>query len=107
MGAAISCFPGARVLCVPRTRFAPVKTTDDLLIVRSDVYTLTDDWQLKPLSSPPFVELDQRFYKLLDDFEARFPHGPPSLREAERFVVKGDVTFGAGVVVRGSVTVEG
>jgi UTP--glucose-1-phosphate uridylyltransferase len=107
MGAAISSFPGARVLCVPRTRFAPVKTTDDLLIVRSDVYTLTDDWQLKPLSDPPFVELDQRYYKLLDDFDARFPAGPPSLREAERLVVRGDVTFGAGVVVRGSATIEG
>ncbi len=42
-----------RVLCVPRTRFAPVKTTDDLLVVRSDVYTLTDDWQLEPVPSAP------------------------------------------------------
>jgi UTP--glucose-1-phosphate uridylyltransferase len=105
MGAAIGSFPGARVLCVPRTRFAPVKTTDDLLIVRSDAYRLTDDWQLQPFGTPPFVELDKRYYKLLDDFEARFPEGPPSLREAERFVVRGDVTFGAGVVVRGSVEV--
>ncbi len=110
MGAAIGVFDGARVLCVPRTRFAPVKTTDDLLVVRSDVYRLTDDWQLQPVperaGSLPFVELDSRYYKLLDQFEARFPDGPPSLREAERFVVKGDVTFGAGVVIRGSAEVE-
>jgi UTP--glucose-1-phosphate uridylyltransferase len=108
MGAAISSFPGARVLCVPRTRFAPVKTTDDLLIVRSDLYTLSDgDWQLQPIperaQSLPYVELDERYYKLLDEFAARFPEGPPSLRDAERLVVKGDVTFGGGVIVRGSV----
>jgi len=56
--------------------------------------------------SLPFVELDKRFYRLLDAFESRFPDGPVSLREAERLVVHGDVTFGAGVVVRGSVKLE-
>jgi UTP--glucose-1-phosphate uridylyltransferase len=45
------------------------------------------------------VDLDPRFYKRLDDFEARFPAGPPSLAQAARFVVRGDVTFGAGTVV--------
>ena len=54
----------------------------------------------------PYVELDQRFYRLLDEFERRFPAGPPSLREAERLVVRGDVTFGAGVVVRGAVELD-
>ncbi len=43
MGAAIEVFEGARALRVPRTRFAPVKTTDDLLALRSDAYELTDD----------------------------------------------------------------
>jgi UTP--glucose-1-phosphate uridylyltransferase len=52
------------------------------------------------------VELDSRFYKLLPHFEARFPAGPPSLIACERLTVRGDVVFGAGVVVRGSVTVE-
>lgn len=111
MGAAIGVFEGAHVLCVPRTRFAPVKTTDDLLLVRSDVYNLTPEWHLEPLAeradSLPFVQLDPAHYKLLDQFEARFPDGPPSLREAERFVVKGDVTFGRGVVVRGPVEIDG
>ena len=43
MGAAVASFPGARLLLVPRTRFAPVKTTDDLLVLRSDVYTISDE----------------------------------------------------------------
>ena len=110
MGAAIASFPGARVLCVPRTRFAPVKTTDDLLVLRSDVYMLSKDMVVAPVperaDNLPYVELDPRFYKLLDDFERRFSEGPPSLREAERLIVHGDVTFGRGVRVRGAVEVE-
>jgi UTP--glucose-1-phosphate uridylyltransferase len=107
MGAAIGSFPGARILCVPRRRFVPVKTTDDLLVMRSDVYRTADGAVVEPIPERagklPFVALDSRFYKLLDDFEARFPDGPPSLREAQRLVVRGDVSFGADVVVRGSV----
>jgi UTP--glucose-1-phosphate uridylyltransferase len=52
------------------------------------------------------VELDPRFYKIIDEFNARFPAGPPSLREAQRLVVHGDVSFGAGVIVRGVVSLE-
>jgi UTP--glucose-1-phosphate uridylyltransferase len=110
MGAAIGSFSGARLLCVPRKRFAPVKTTDDLMLLRSDAYVLDDRFQLS--SAPgldgwlPYVELDPSYFKLIDDFERRIPHGPPSLRDAERLVVRGDVTFGRGVVVRGAVEID-
>jgi UTP--glucose-1-phosphate uridylyltransferase len=57
--------------------------------------------------SAPFVALDSDHYKLLKDFEERFPAGPPSLVECDRFEVTGDVHFGAGVVARGSVVVQG
>ena len=110
MGAAIGSFKGAELLCVPRSRFVPVKTTDDLLVLRSDVYTLSDDLVVSAVpervGNLPYVELDSDFYKLLDDFERRFPDGPPSLREAERLVVHGDVTFGKGVRVRGAVELD-
>jgi UTP--glucose-1-phosphate uridylyltransferase len=110
MGAAIGSFSGARLLCVPRTRFVPVKTTDDLLVLRSDVYTVSDELLVQPIPERrdqlPYVELDSKFYKLLENFEPRFPAGPPSLRQARRLVVRGDVTFGGGVVVRGSVEVS-
>ncbi len=111
MGAAIGAVKGAQLLLVPRTRFAPVKTTDDLLVLRSDVYTLSpQDMVVAPIPERrddlPYVALDSKFYKLLDDFEQRFPDGAPSLREANRLVVRGDVTFGAGVVVRGAVELE-
>jgi len=105
-------FEGARALRVPRRRFAPVKTTDDLLVLRSDAYVLTDDAEivLAPQrtaegAGPPVAVLDPAHFKLLDDFEARFPQGPPSLVGAERLEVRGDVVFGRDVAVRGRATV--
>jgi UTP--glucose-1-phosphate uridylyltransferase len=109
MGAAIETFPGARLVEVPRSRFVPVKTTDDLLLVRSDAYRIAEGLAVEPVREngmPPYIELDRGFYGLIDDFERRFPDGPPSLARAERFVVRGDVTFGAGIAVRGEVEIE-
>jgi UTP--glucose-1-phosphate uridylyltransferase len=111
MGAAIDVFDGAAALHVPRSRFAPVKTTNELLAVRSDAYELADDWTIRLAASrdgrPPHVELDSDHFKLLRDFEAHFAAGPPSLAECERLAVNGDVSFGRDVTVRGSVTVDG
>jgi len=110
MGAAIGSFTSAHLLCVPRARFVPVKTTDDLLVLRSDVYRLSDDLVVSAVpervGNLPYVELDPEFYKLLDDFDKRFPGGAPSLREAARLVVHGDVTFGEGVRVHGAVELD-
>jgi len=96
---------------VPRTRFAPVKTTDDLLVLRSDVYEVADDMDVTPVNGGGGSlalrrSWTKRFYRLIDDFERRFPDGPPSLRDATRLVVHGDVTFGANVRVRGAVELD-
>jgi UTP--glucose-1-phosphate uridylyltransferase len=109
MGAAIGSIPGARAIGVPRSRFAPVKATDDLLVVRSDAYELTSDGEMRPsFDGPgPVVTLDKEFYRLLPGFEQRFPAGAPSLRRCRRFEVEGDVTFGADVVAVGDVLVTG
>ncbi len=110
MGAAIESFEGARLLEVPRTRFVPVKTTNDLLVIRSDVYTLRDGMVVEPVNERlgrlPLVDLDKEVYGHLDRFDARFPAGAPSLRGAERLVIRGNVSFGAGVVITGSVELE-
>jgi len=111
MGAAIGVFDGARPVAVPRRRFSPVKTTEDLLALRSDAYVLAEDARVELAperdGTPPVVDLDDEYYKLLRDFDARFPDGAPSLVHCERLAVEGDVTFGRGVVVRGVVTVSG
>jgi UTP--glucose-1-phosphate uridylyltransferase len=110
MGAAIEVFDGAQALHVPRRRFAPVKTTNDLLALRSDAYVLHEDRRVELAPSreeAPFVDLDSEYYKLIREFDERFPAGAPSLVACDRLVVEGDVTFGRGVVVRGSVAVQG
>jgi UTP--glucose-1-phosphate uridylyltransferase len=111
MGAAIGVFDGAQPVRVPRSRFSPVKTTEDLLALRSDAYVLADDARVELASerrgTPPVVDLDSTYYKLLRDFDARFAAGAPSLVACERIAVEDDVTFGRDVVVRGTVTVRG
>jgi UTP--glucose-1-phosphate uridylyltransferase len=109
MGAAIEVFDGAQLVEVERSRFIPVKTTNDLLVLRSDCYRLTDQHHLEleeGVTSVPYVDLDPRYYKLVHRFDERFPDGPPSLRAAERLVVHGDWTFGKGVTVRGRAELE-
>ena len=108
MGAAIAVFDGAGALRVPRSRFLPVKTTNDLLVLRSDAYVVEDgELHLAPeRSTAPLVELAKP-YTLVADFEERFPSGAPSLVGANSLTVTGDVRFGADVTVTGSVTVDG
>merc|ERR1712072_1239843 len=92
MGAAISSFEGATALLIPRSRFAPVKTTNDLLALRSDAYILTPDFRimLAPARNgvPPNVKLDGR-YKFVDAMETMIQKGPPSLIGCTKLVVEG------------------
>ncbi|MEO5662296.1 MAG: UTP--glucose-1-phosphate uridylyltransferase [Nocardioides sp.] len=107
MGSAIEIFEGARTIEVGRDRFVPVKTTNDLLVLRSDIYDLGKDFVLDQASEGvPFIDLDGDFYKLVGDFDKRFPEGAPSLLEATSLVVDGDVTFGPGVKVVGDVKIK-
>jgi UTP--glucose-1-phosphate uridylyltransferase len=107
MGAAIEVFPGARALEVERSRFLPVKTTNDLLLLRSDLYTLRPDFQLvREADGLPLVDLDPAYYKTIDAFSGRFAAGAPSLREADALTVRGDWTFGSDVRVVGTVRLE-
>jgi UTP--glucose-1-phosphate uridylyltransferase len=109
MGAAIEVFEGAQVIEVFRDRFVPVKTTNDLLVLRSDFYDLGEDAQLRAadgVGHVPFVDLDPRFYKLVGEFDARFAEGVPSLRRATQLVVNGDWYFGAAVSVVGEAVLE-
>jgi UTP--glucose-1-phosphate uridylyltransferase len=106
MGAAIEVFEGARTIEVGRDRFVPVKTTNDLLVLRSDVYDVGHDFVLDPAAAIPYVELDPTYYKLVPEFERRFPNGAPSLRDASSLTVSGDWTFGARVKVVGDVALK-
>lgn len=108
-GSAIECFPEATALVVPRQRFSSVKTSSDLLVLRSDAYILTDDncIILHPdcEGAPPDVRLDGR-YRSADAMERLIPKGAPSLRQCKKLVVEGFVRFCRGVVIKGSVTIR-
>ncbi|HEU4427734.1 MAG TPA: UTP--glucose-1-phosphate uridylyltransferase [Myxococcota bacterium] len=110
MGAAISCFDGAQAVQVSALRFAPVKTTSDLLAIRSDAYVLSPDYRILPAPGGPgdqlVVDLDPAYFKRVDQLDARTPHGPPSLIRARRLTVRGDVTFAPGAVIEGEVRIE-
>ena len=107
MGAAIERFEGARALRVSARRFAPVKTTNDLLAVRSDAFIVDEAARVvrAPEVAPdaPRIDLDPTFFEGVDALDLRTPHGPPSLRRCRRLRVRGDVHFGRDVVVEGSV----
>mgnify|MGYP000962782032 CR=1 FL=1 len=108
MGAAIEIFQGATLIEVGRDRFVPVKTTNDLLVLRSDVYDLTSDFVLDQQSERlPFVDLDKAYYSVVSEFDQRFSAGPPSLKRAESLTVSGDYTFGEDVSVEGEVALKG
>ncbi|MGO1562702.1 MAG: UTP--glucose-1-phosphate uridylyltransferase [Actinomycetaceae bacterium] len=107
MGAAIELFDGAEPIEVGRERFLPVKTTDDLLLVRSDAYELGDGHRLVARMDPvPLISLDRDAYRTVDQLDAAFPDGPPSLLRAESLTVNGAVTFGSGVDVVGRVEID-
>jgi len=109
MGSAISIFDGATAIRVPRTRFTPVKKCQDLLALWSDCYVLIEDYYV--IQNPGrrldtlVIRLDSTYYKKIDQFKARFPHGAPSLLDCVSLEVYGDVVFGKGVIVKGKVVI--
>lgn len=106
MGAAIQCFPGARAVCVPRSRFFPVKTCSDLLLLRSDAVEINEAglMSLAPECNgvAPIVQLDGKLYKLVDSLDAL---GVPSLKHVSKLTVSGPHHFEPGEPLSGEVSV--
>ncbi|CAB9504174.1 Phosphoglucomutase-like protein 5 [Seminavis robusta] len=108
MGAAIECFEGATAIVVPRTRFAPVKKCNDLLLLRSDAYLLVDH---KPVLNPecggkaPVISMDSKLYKLVGKLEDATEGGIPSLVKCERLTVKGLVRISKKTKFVGAVSI--
>ena len=110
MGAAIAVFDAAAAVRVPRSRFTPVKNTNDLLAVKSDRYLLNDKFQLVPNPKRKMdairIDLDPAYYRFIDRFENHFPFGAPSLVDCESLKIEGDVRFGSQVKLKGWVALS-
>jgi len=107
MGSAIECFEGAQAISVPRSRFAPVKTTADLLALRSDAYQCLPDGRVTLVperkGKPPLIQLSKD-YKLVDALDQLGT--TPSLVDAESLSISGKVSFSKGVKVIGKAIFE-
>ncbi len=106
MGAAIECFPGARAVCVPRSRFFPVKTCSDLLLLRSDAVMIDGNGMMSLApeckGKAPVVSLDPKVYKLVDSLDGL---GVPSLKNVAKLTVKGEHRFTDGEPLAGEVVI--
>jgi len=107
-GAAIACFRRAVGLEVDRSRFLPVKSTSDLLAIQSNLFDIKHGALLvssaRQVTSPPVVRLGPEFSRLRD-YAVRFAAGLPDMVELDHLTVSGDVLFGRGVVLRGTVII--
>ena len=109
MGSAISVFEGATAIRVPRTRFAPVKKCQDLLALWSDCYIMSEDGRIIQNPKRRFenimIDLDDRYYKKIEQLEERFAHGAPSLIDCKSLRVEGNIHFSRGIVIKGDVNI--
>ncbi|NLW30427.1 MAG: UTP--glucose-1-phosphate uridylyltransferase [Fibrobacter sp.] len=110
MGSAISVFENAAAVRVPRSRFTPVKNCEELLLLWSDYYLLTDDYKIvlnpERKSSHVQINLDPLYYSRIDLLNERFPFGAPSLLECDSLTLKGDIRFGKNVRIIGNISIS-
>ena len=114
MGAAISLFDRAAAVRVPRSRFFPVKTCNDLLAMRSDCFVFTEKKNLRmnpdrrrsQKQETIKIKLDPKYYGKIDDFDERFADGVPSLVDCYSLTIEGDVSFERDVKIKGLVTIK-
>jgi UTP--glucose-1-phosphate uridylyltransferase len=108
VGSAMKCFDGCIGINVPRRRFLPVKKTSDLLLVMSNLYRIkSGTLEMSPLRmfpATPLVKLGDNHFAKVKDFLKRFATIPDIL-ELDHLTVSGDVTFGRGVILKGTVII--
>ncbi|XP_029555121.1 UTP--glucose-1-phosphate uridylyltransferase [Salmo trutta] len=107
VGAAIKSFDNALGINVPRSRFLPVKTVSDLLLVMSNLYSLEAGSltmsQKREFPTTPHVKLGSSFTKV-QEYQTRF-ESIPDMLELDHLTVSGDVTFGKQVSLKGTVII--
>jgi UTP--glucose-1-phosphate uridylyltransferase len=106
VGAAIRHFKNAHGVNVPRRRFLPVKTCSDLMLVKSDLYTLQHGQLLMDanrIGPAPLIKLGSDFKKV-SSFQSRIP-SIPKIVELDHLTITGKVTLGRNVQLKGTVII--
>eukprot|EP00033_Pygsuia_biforma_P000665 GCRY01000782.1.p1 GENE.GCRY01000782.1~~GCRY01000782.1.p1 ORF type:complete len:506 (+),score=85.89 GCRY01000782.1:87-1604(+) len=107
VGSAIRHFPNSCGVIVPRSRFLPVKSTSDLFLVQSNLYSnkhgVFHRNEERVLESLPIVKFSSQFKKV-SDYLKRFA-STPNILELEHLTVVGDVFFGKNVTLSGTVII--
>lgn len=110
MGSAITCFKDAVAIRIPKSRFVPVKTTNELLGLWSNAFVL--DKNSLVVTNPNrkagyiAINLDPQYFKTIADLQARFAEGAPDLLACKQLTVVGDVKFGTNIKVIGNVSIK-
>lgn len=105
-GAAIRHFKGAHGVVVPRSRFLPVKTCSDLLMVKSDLFYLEHGTlKIDPtrFGPNPLIKLGSHFKKV-SGFNGHIPH-IPRIIELDHLTITGNVFLGKNVTLKGTVII--
>ncbi|XP_073142957.1 UTP--glucose-1-phosphate uridylyltransferase-like [Henckelia pumila] len=101
-------FDESLALSVPKSRYLPIEATSDLLLLKSDLYTLMDGILTRNTTrenpADPSIELGPEFENV-SDFDRRFK-SIPSVVGLDRLKVTGDVWFGAGITLKGKVSIH-
>ena len=103
MGAAIESFEGATAVVVPRSRFLPVKTTNELTLLRSDAFEIGEDFVPRAQVSPLPVVTLPKSYSTISAYEQRIP-SPIKMSSCRSLTIKGDWYFADNVEINGDVT---
>ena len=106
VGAAIRHFKNAQGVNVPRRRFLPVKTCSDLMLVKSDLFTLKHGQLVidpNRFGPAPLIKLGSDFKKV-SSFQARIP-SIPKIMELDHLTITGAVNLGRSVTLKGTVII--
>uniref|UniRef100_A0A914CVW0 UTP--glucose-1-phosphate uridylyltransferase n=1 Tax=Acrobeloides nanus TaxID=290746 RepID=A0A914CVW0_9BILA len=108
IGGSIRNFESALSVRVGRHRFLPVKKTQDLAAIMSDLYIVDGNYVLRlnperPIPTAPIVKLSKHFDSV-HEFQRRFK-SISSMKDVVHLTVSGDVVFGKNVVLKGVVVI--
>jgi UTP--glucose-1-phosphate uridylyltransferase len=108
MGSAINCFEHSKAVIVNRNRFLPVKTTNDLLLVQSNLFKL-DKGNIfrnpdRHFDQLPIIKLGRQF-KTVEQYQKRFA-SIPDMIDLHSLTILGDVYLEKNITLAGNVIIN-